>query len=274
MAVGQQNNYPSLDEIAGLVRTFVNDDKRGATGTPGEGQILTNTSITTARLMASAIRETYRDCRIMGNTVVIKDNYLLLGLPPVNSYLGVGVMNPAVQVSLQAGGFFDGLQMNSNFTLPSDMYMPMEIWEREAGTNNTFGPMKQAEGSLSSRNQTFSLGDWEYRADGIWMNGSTGSRDIRLRYIAMLPTVILPSPTIDWTNTFVPITDSQEAIADKISVRYARRLGGDTLADAEQQAKSSISALRQQVTRIRQMISYTRPSYGAGAAGSPAANLY
>lgn len=261
MAVGGQNNYPSLDEIAGLVRTFVNDDKKGATGTSGEGQILTNTSITTARLMASAIRETYRDCRIMGDPVVIKDNYLLLGLPPVNSGMGIGVMNPAVQVSIQSGGFFDGLQMNPNLTLPADFYLPLAMWERQAETGNTFTPMKQAEGSLSPRNQTQSLGEWEYRTGGIWMNGSTESRDVRLRYIAMFPSVILPSPTMDWTNTFIPIVDSQEAIADKITVRYARRLGGETLSDAMVQAKASILALRQQVTRARQMIDYQRPSF-------------
>lgn len=261
MATGAQNNYPSLDDIAGLVRTFVNDDKKGATGTPGEGQILTNASITTARLMASAIRETYRDCRIMGDPVVIKDNYLLLGLPPVNSGMGVGVQNPAVQVSIQSTGFFDGLMMNPNFSLPADFYLPLAMWERQTNTPNNFTPMKQAEGPLASRNQTQSLGEWEYRAGGIWMNGSLESRDARLRYIAMFPTVILPAPQMDWTNTFIPILDSQEAIADKITVRYARRLGGETLSDAMMQAKASILALRQQITRARQMIDYTRPSF-------------
>lgn len=277
MAIGAANNFPSFNEIAGLVRTFVDDDKRGATGTPGEGQILTDTSITTARLLASAIRETYRDCRIMGDTVLIKDNYLLLGLPPVNSSLGVGVMNPAVQTSLQNVGYFDGLQMNPNYSLPSDFYLPLEMWERQSGTSNPFGMMTQSAGALSPRNQTHSLGEWEYRGNAIWMNGSTQLRDVRLRYIAMFPTIILPSPAIDWANTFVPIRDSQEAIADKITVRYAMRLGGDQLADAKAQAKSSITALRQQVTRTRQMIDYTRPSYGsgaAGAAGNPASYLY
>ena len=62
--------------------------------------------------------------------------------------------------------------------------------------------------------------------------------------------------------------DSQEAIADLISVRYARRLGGDTLADAEAQAKSSVFKYRQQVVRDRQLIDYTRPIYGQGRAGS------
>lgn len=276
MAIGAANNYPSLDDIAGLVRTFVNDDKKGATGTAGEGQILTNTSITTSRLMASAIRETYRDCRIMGDTVLVKDNYLLT-LPPVNSSLGSGVMNPAVQVSIQNVGYFDGLMMWPNLVLPSDFYLPLEMWERQSGTNNPFGMMNQSSGALAPRNQTQTLGDWEYRSDGLWMNGATQERDIRLRYIAQMPNIILPSPHMDWTNTFVPIKDSQEAIADKISLRYARRLGGDVLADVQAQAKSSITALRQQVTRARQMINFERPAYGggaAGAAGNPATFLY
>jgi hypothetical protein len=68
MAIGPQNNYPSLAEIANLARSKVNDDKAGATGTPGEGQILTNSSVTLQNFMNSAIRDTYRDVRIMTTT--------------------------------------------------------------------------------------------------------------------------------------------------------------------------------------------------------------
>ena len=123
MPTGGQNNYPSLMEIANLVRSFVNDDKRGATGTPGEGQILVNSGVTLPNFMNSAIREFYREIRIMGQPTLIKDNYILYGLTPVNSPLGVGVANPAVQVSLQFVGYFDGLGFNPNLALP-----PHEPW--------------------------------------------------------------------------------------------------------------------------------------------------
>lgn len=288
MAVGPQNNYPSLTEISNLVRSMVNDDKAGITGTAGEGQILVNPvvagtsgnvanpqGVTLTNLMNSAIRETYRDIRIVGQPTLIKDNYILEGLTPVNSSLGVGVPNPAVQVNLSVLGYFDGLQMNATLALPSDMLFPLEMWERQTGTENSFGMMRQSEGALSPRHQVQAFGEWEWRTDAIWMNGATLERDIRLRYIATYPSIATLN-TI-WDNLFVPIADSQEAIADKIVVRYTARLGGDSLQYAQQKAQESILRLKQEVTKSRQMIDYTRPTYGngqAGAAGNPATWLY
>jgi len=273
--IGGANNYPSLESIANLVRSIINDDMPGATSTPGEGQILTDSSITLQNFMNSAIRETYRDVRIMGQPTLIRDNYILFSLPAINSSRGVGVMNPAVQVSLQNIGFFDGLQVNPNFTLPSDFLFPLEMWERSAGSNNPFGIMTQSHGALSPRNQTYALGDWEWRGDAIWMNGAVNPRDVRLRYVAQFPTLVFP--TVDWNNTFVPIQDSQEAIADKIAVRYTSRLGGSQAQAAQMMADRSILRLRQQVTRIRQAINFEINSYGnngAALAGNPATFLY
>lgn len=262
MPIGGQGSYPSLELIANLARAIVNDDKAGATGTPGEGQILTDSSTTLQNLMNSAIRDTYRDCRIMGQPTLIKDNYLLLALPPVNSALGVGVQNPAVQVAIQFAGYFDGLIMWPNLTLPSDLIYPLEMWERLTGTGNLpFGPMRQSSGALRSRNQVQALGEWEWRTDGIWMIGAILQRDVRLRYISTFPDLAFPS--VDFSTTYVPIMDCQEAVADKISVRYAQRLGGTALADAMMAAKSSIFKLRQQITRDRQKIDYQRRPYGS-----------
>lgn len=275
MAIGPQNNFPSLQTIADLTRTLVNDDKQGATGTPGEGQILTNSSVTLQNLMNSALREACRDVRIMGQTALIRDNYVLLGVPPVNSSLGVGVMNPAVQVSLQSTGFFDGLMMWPNFTLPGDMLTPIEMWERASGTNYPFGMMKQSEGALAPRNQVQALGDWEFRNNSIWMNGAILERDVRLRYFCTLISLALPNA--DWTQIYVPIPDCQEQIADKIAHRYAARLGGDQEASAGMQAKDSLLRQRQQDARRRQFIDYKRPAFGqgrAGNAGNPAKTLY
>lgn len=280
-AIGGQNNYPSLEVIANLARSKVNDDKKGLTGTAGEGQILTDQSVTLINFMNSAIRDTYRDCRIMGMKTLIKDNYILTGITPVNSVLGVGVMNPAVQVSIQFIGYFDGISFNPLITLPADMILPLEMWERQNGTNNPFGLMSQSPGALTPRNQTANLGTWEWRGDAIWMNGAIQTRDVRLRYIATFSD--LAASSVDFTSTFVPIADCHEAVADKIAAEYAMRLisplqGGQTVAQmANARADRSMRKLRQQVTLNKQMIDYQRPSYGgnvAQAAGDPASFLY
>ncbi|MFP5230774.1 MAG: hypothetical protein ACLGXA_24420 [Acidobacteriota bacterium] len=266
MAVGGQNNYPSLNTIANLVRSLVNDDKAGATGTPGEGQILTNSSVTLQNLMNSAIRETYRDVRIMGQPTLIKDNFILYGLTPVNSPLGVGAPNPATQVSLQFVGYFDGLEYNSNLALPGDLILPLEVWWRQSGTNFPFVEVPESTGPLRSRYQSIPPGQWEWRQDGIWMNGSIVPIDARLRYISTF--VDLAAPNIDWSNTFVPIMDSQEAIADKIALRYQRRQIAfspelaEVIPDLIAQAKRSTLALAQQVTRTRQKIDFQIKPFG------------
>jgi hypothetical protein len=274
MAITPSTNFPSLLEIANLVRSFVDDDKRGFTGTPGEGQILVNLTsgvaatalpqfVTLTNFMNSAIREVRRDCGIMGQPTFIRDNYLLLGLPPVNSSLGVGVMNPETQQSLTNVGFFDGVNMNPQFILPADMLQPLELWERLTGTVNPFTEMRESRGALRPRNQVNALHDWEYRGNAIYFNGAILSRDVRMRYIGSLAS--LATSTIDWSETFIPIPDCHEAVADKIAVRYGRRLGSPQTAELTQQADRSMLRLRQTVVRARQRIDNKRPEFsGSG----------
>ena len=275
MAITPSTNFPSLLEIADLVRSFVDDDKRGATQTPGEGQILVNLTagsgvtaaqlpqfVTLCRFMNSAIREVRRDCGIMGQPTFIRDNYLLLGLPPVNSSLGVGVMNPETQQALTNVGFFDGVNMNPQFTLPADILQPLELWERLTGTVNSFSEMRQSSGALRPRNQVSHLQDWEWRGNAIYFNGAILSRDVRIRYIGSLASLAISSA--NWSETYIPIPDCQEAVADKIAVRYARRLGSPQVADLNQQADRSMLRLRQTVVRARQRINNLRPEFSGG----------
>ena len=264
MPVTSQTNYPSLGVIANLVRVLVNDSKKGATRTLGEGQILTNTSVELISLMNSAIRDTYRDVRISGQPTLIKDMYILSSLPPVNSNLGVGVPNPSVQTAVQFGGYFDGSLMDPLHPLPGDLLFPLDMWERQSNSppnSNPYTPMSQSVGPLSARMQTQTLGEWEWRTDSIWLHGATLPVDIRLRYLAQY--VDLVSSSIDWDNTYVPVMDSQECIADKIAVRYSARLGGDALADARVSAATSLLKLRQQVSRMRQQKDFIAPVYGS-----------
>lgn len=277
MAIVGQSNYPSLNTIANLVRSLVNDDQQGITGTPGEGQILVNpvvqqsngtlvsnpAGVTLANMMNSAIREVYREVQIMSSPTLIRDNYVLYGLPMVNSSLGVGVQNPAVQVNLGFAGFFDGLETWGNFLLPGDLIYPLEMWERLNGTQNEFGKMKEALEPLPPTNQVQWLGTWEWRGDAIWMPGAITSRDIRLRYISRFVDVATLNTL--WTNLFVPILDSEEAVADKIALRYSRRLASAEsqalIPDLITQADRSIHRLAQRVARARQKTDFQMKPY-------------
>jgi hypothetical protein len=257
--------YPSLATIMDLTRSLVNDAQAGATGTPGEGQILTNNPVIspfTQPFLNSAIRQLYRELRNIGQATLIKDNVVILNIPPLTSpTYGLGMADAAVQTFLGFGGYFDGFQMNSNIVLPSDVLFVEKVWERQSNTPNDFIPMIQPQSGLRSRRQTPALYEWEWRNDSVWMVGSTQTRDLRLRYMASLPQFF--SPTLDLTATYVPVMDSEDVLAYKTAVLYARMLGSPGLPDLIAEAKEQTFQLKNQNTRRGQSVDYHRIPHGS-----------
>jgi len=264
-----QAGNTSLETIMDLVRSIVNDAQAGATDTPGEGQIITdNPAISpfTQPFLNSSIRELYRELRNVGQPTLIKDNILLTGITPFNSPTnGPGGLDPAVQVSIGFEGYFDGVEINSNIILPSDVIVIERVWERQSGTNDKFIPMGQAQFGLPSRFQTPRFREWEWRQDKIWMVGSTVTNDLRLRYWCALPQFF--SPTLDLSATFVPIIDCTDAVAYKTAYKYATMLGMPGAAGLNELAKEQMFQLKQQHVRRSQAIDYHRPPYGQGWGG-------
>src|SRR5271166_5742618 len=206
----QATGSTSLATIMDLVRSLVNDTQAGATDTPGEGQIFTNNpaiSPFTQPFLNSSIRELYRELRNVGDPVLIKDNVILEGLPIINSPTqGLGQSDPAVQTVLSTSGYFDGVQIWPNFTLPSDMLYPTKLWERATGSNDPFREMDAPSGGLSSLLQGTCLRQWEWRNNNLNFRGATQQRDIRMRYYCSLPQFF--SSTMDFASTYVPVMDS------------------------------------------------------------------
>jgi hypothetical protein len=254
----------SFSVIMDLVRSLVNDTQAGLTGTPGEGQIITDNpavSPFTLPFLNSAIRALYRELRNVGDPALIFDNVNIFGLTPINGANGLGNPDPATQVFVSQGGYFDGQTINSLLALPSNMLYLERVWERQNGTNNSFTPMTQSQFGLPSRPQQPTLVDWEWRNYNLNMVGSTQTRDIRLRHYGSLPTFF--SPTLDFTSTFVPIIDCTDAVAYKVAVMYARMLGSPGLPDLITEANNQMFQLKNATTRRAQSITYTRQPYGS-----------
>lgn len=261
----QGASYPSLSDIMNLVRALVNDSQAGASGTPGEGQIITDDpriSPFTQPFLNSAIREVYRELRNVGQPTLIKDNIIITGIPVMNSPVnGPATPDPAVQVNLAFGGFFDGVEMWANFMLPQDVLYPEKVWERETQTNNPFVPMSQPEFGIQGFGlQGPSLVVWEWRGDAIWMPGATTSRDLRLRYYCAFPQFF--SQELDFDSTFVPILDSIDAIAYKTASKYATMLGSPGKAEIAAEAKEQMFQLKNANTRRMQSQTFQRQPYG------------
>jgi len=258
----QFGSYPSLLGISNYVRALINDSQAGATGTVGEGQVFVddpNIAGFVQPMINASIREVYRELRNIGAPTLLKDNQIITGLTPINGPQGLGLTDPAVQVFLSYGGYFDGSTINPDIYLPQDLLYPELVWERQTGTNNPFVKMRRAQEGLPSRPQYPTLAEWEWRNDNIWFVGSTQQRDIRLRYYCALPQFF--SPDLDFANTYVPVLDSLDAIALKTVTKYARMLESPGLGEVQAEAKEQMFQLKNQYTRRTQSQDYMREKY-------------
>lgn len=263
--VGSNSGDTSLLTIMNLVRALVNDSQAGATAEPGEGQIFTdNPAISpfTQPFLNSAIRELYRELRNVGQPTLIKDNVLVENIPPmVSPRYGAGQPDPAVQVYLGFGGYFDGTTLNSNLVLPGDVITVERVWERQSGTTNTFQPMSQPQFGLPSALQGAAFGLWEWRNDNVNMLGSTQMRDLRLRYWAALPQFF--SQTLDFASTFVPIIDCTDAVAYKTAEKYCIMLDSPNYDKVHAGALEQMRQLKAEHVRRAQSVDYHRIPYGS-----------
>lgn len=263
-AIGGSNVYPSLEDVANLVRSLVNDDGAGATDTVGEGQIVVDDSSISPALinfLNASIAEVYREMRNVGDKTLIADNYIVLNLPVLNGPYGLSAPAPETQVCLGYTGFFDGTIMHPGFTLPVNMLSPIEVWQRETGSETSFTKVPQAQAALTPGVQGPYLGQWEWRSDGLWFNGALTNCDIRLRYNLKLP--LFHGQNLDYSQTFIPIQDCVSAVAYKVAAKFAMRLNSpETAAAFDARAKEEMKELRNESVRRRQGIDYNRQAYG------------
>lgn len=255
----------SLTNIMNLARALVNDSQAGATAQPGEGQILTDNSTIspfTLPFLNSAIRELYRELRLVGQPTLIKDNVIVAGIPVVNSPTnGVGAPDPAVQTYLGFSGYFDGVQMHSNVALPGDVIVVERVWERTSGTNNVFVPLQQPQFGLPSVLQGPRFVFWEWRNDNINFVGATVVNDLRLRYYCALPTFF--GSNINFDTTYVPVIDCADAVAYKVAVKYAKSLGAPGVADLQNDAREQMFKLKSEHVKRMQSMNFDRIPYGS-----------
>src|SRR5215467_12658075 len=216
MPIGQPTLFPTLDQIMQLTRSYVRDTFVGVNGE--QGRIYTNDAPWTLPFLNSAIRWMNRALRNSGVTYPIRDNVIIFGIPPQ------ALNNPQVQVNISFDGYFDGQQQHGDKKLPGDLMQPLVLWQRQSNQNQNFAGMKPAmEGLCSTFPQPW-FGEWEWRDYAIWLNGSTQTMDLRLRYVAgQLPFNTVPT---DFATTIIHVQDCEEALAHKQAELYARRNNG------------------------------------------------
>jgi hypothetical protein len=168
-------SYNTLGQITTLARSLLND---------APGNWATDTVL--LPYANAAYRATQRKIANAGGTGFITDDTLLvIAAVPANQ------QDPGTQVVL------DDASAPPN-QLPSNLLVPLKIWERPNLSTQDFSEMRDLtlHGGLPSRLQMQSLGDWEWRTDGIYFVGATQDTQIRLRFQSAFPDLTGPTDII------------------------------------------------------------------------------
>lgn len=242
---------PSLQSICNLYRSIIND-----TFDNGDGQINTDAAPWMLPYLNSCIEDLYQDLGIVGDMRLVKDNYIVNGIP------ALAVANPETQVALTYQGYFDGSTWNSNYLLPPDLRWLLKMWQRPSNTSAVFMPMKIAAAGLSGIYQGHGLGEYEIRGNNeLWFNGALLETDVRLRYEAGWQEIT--GTNVDFNTTFIPIQGSGTAIAFKMVAYYAQRLSPDQFQTAEAQAMKFTKKLTTKSVLNSQTKQFEREQFGA-----------
>lgn len=242
---------PSLESICLLFRSIVND-----TFNSGAGQINTDAAPWMLPYLNSCVEDLYQELGLIGDMRLVRDNYIINGIPAIPAG------DPEVQVALTYQGYFNGTAWNGDFTLPADLRFLSKVWQRPSNTGAIFMPMEIAPDGLSGVYQGSGMGQYEVRGSNeLWLNGSLLETDIRLRYEAGWQP--LTGANIDFTNTFIPIQGSVNALAFKMVAYYAQRLSPDQFAIAEAQALKFTKKIIAKSVLNSQTKQFARRPFGA-----------
>jgi len=183
MPVVGSSAYNTAGQITSLVRSLLND---------AQGNLFTDAVL--LPYLNSAYRKVQRALGNTGGGGFIQDDVLL-------AVAAVSAADASLQVCVS-----DATAPPNQ--LPTDLLVPMKLWERPNGSTDDFVEMVDLtrHGGLPSRVQDTTLSVWEWRADGLWFVGATQDTQIRVRYLKAYPDLAdVTSPVL--------VRNAQEALA-------------------------------------------------------------
>jgi hypothetical protein len=175
--------YNTAGQVTSLVRSLLND---------AAGNLFTDGTL--MPYLNSAYRKVQRALENVQSGSQLSDDTLLL--VPAIAQVDVAARVAITDASAPPG------------QLPTDLLVPLALWERPNGSSDDFTEMADLSnhGGLPSEPQTLTLRYWEWRADGIYLLGATQDTQVRLRYRKAYPELIdASSPVL--------IRNAQEALA-------------------------------------------------------------
>ena len=254
--------YPTIADVFNMARIEINDAFKGATGTQGEGRIFINTWPPIITHLNEAIAQFKRDIENFGGTTK-REEIFYTSIPVINSSAGSAQPNPSVYQYMGYDGFNDGLTTTLTPKLPADLISPLEVAARQTGSNLTYGRMNPAVDGLPSVYQDFTLGQWEWRGNSIYWNGSVIAQDIRLRYEADITTFATTLDPATFDAVPVPYIDSAQPLALYCAYIFcSNKLPTGGANDLLQRYNAVMSRIANRTSRQKQRTSYERVPYG------------
>jgi len=255
--------FPTIEDYCIRLRTYVGDTFAGTTGTPGEGRVLTDSHPSILPLLNESIWQLQRDLENTG-FMANRQEVVIYNIPVISGANGPGNPDPAAQQALSFSGFFDGTNTTVTPTLPTNLITPLYMWQRNSNSNLPFGHFKETTTGIRSDYQSQFLGEWEWRNNTIYWNGSTQLCDIRLRYSC---TSIVYTSAIWQPSTFpltaLPFLEDVQPLAAWAAYKYTKGKPGMLDVDSfKEDYQQAMLGMANRIVRAKQAAPVVRESYG------------
>lgn len=254
MPILASSAYNTAEDVLNRLRAIVNDSEVAG------GDILTDSAPYTFILLNGGYERVQLELAKVGIETFIQD-WWLIGLPTmptVDPEARMVIDDTGCNV-LYPNGVGDVFSMVPQ--LPTNLVLPLDLYERQTATTNNAQKMKQPNGGLLSTEQQSFLMDWEWKADGIRTRGAVQSQDLKIVGEAQMAQLVAPTDP-------VPIRGVLNAAAYFAAMIFAESRGGVIApqfklhADEEIFLRIQISARRRQRKQVRR-----RPYSGRGGRG-------
>lgn len=239
MPVVGSSAYNTAGQITSLVRSLLND---------AQGNLFTDAVL--LPYANSAYRKVQRAIGNIGGGGFIQDDVLLV-------VTAVTQTDTSLQVAIT-----DATAPPNQ--LPTDLLVPLKIWERVSGSSDDFVEMVDLSqhGGLPSRAQGQTLSVWEWRADGVYFLGAMQDTQIRLRYLKAYP-------DLGDATSPVLVRNAQEAIAYATAALAGWSRGSPLAGKWDEAASDAIEDLVAAAVRREQHSARRRRPFSARSGYAP-----
>jgi hypothetical protein len=238
MPILASSAYNTAEDVLNRLRVIVADSEVAG------GDIITDAAPFTFTLLNGGYERVQLELAKAGVEVSLTEAWLI-GLPTMPT------VDPEARMVIDDTGcnilYPNGIGNVFSLTpqLPTDLVLPLDLFERQTGTTFEAAQMRQARSSLVSGNQDLYLIEWEWKSEGLRTRGALQSQDVKIEYEKRLPQLAAPTDP-------VPIRGVVNAAAYFAAMIFSESRGGSISpawkahADEEIFLRLQVSARRRQ----------------------------